>query len=245
MTLVGLFLALLRLLLALGFAFLRLLGCLLQQFPRLLILLGPAWVGPPTLYVVAVTRFLNAMMEGTFAQHIPPTLMRASVITLLGSAEVSMTTGTGRIITVTWNGDAVIVSARGTIMARSKRTRKGLIECHQVGIGLTTALGGTGTASGGGGGPTEGGIRRTKLSIGAVFVRIRAVTVGVSMIITTIMSFSLSIGNDGRNSGIIVGTSSSSGVTVWPRKSSPSERLVAVIGGHRCKRIFQYMCKYG
>ena len=85
MALVGLLLALLRLLLALGFTFLRLLRCLLQQLPRLLVLLGPARVGPPTLHVVAVARFLNAMMEGTFAQHIPPTLMRASVIALLRS----------------------------------------------------------------------------------------------------------------------------------------------------------------
>lgn len=94
MALVGLFLALFRLLLALGFTFLRLLGRLLQQFPRLLILLGPARVGSPTLHVVAVTRYLNAMMEGTFAQHIPPTLMHASVITLLRSAAVRVTTGT-------------------------------------------------------------------------------------------------------------------------------------------------------
>ena len=49
---VGLFLGIL--LAALRLALRRLLGCLLQQFPRLLILLGPARVGPPTLHIVAV-----------------------------------------------------------------------------------------------------------------------------------------------------------------------------------------------
>ena len=55
MALVGLFaLFRLRLLLALSLALGRLFGCLLQEFPRLLILLGPARVGPPTLHIVAV-----------------------------------------------------------------------------------------------------------------------------------------------------------------------------------------------
>lgn len=163
-----------------------------------------------------------------------------------------MTTGTCGIIAVAGYGDAVVVGARGSIVARAKGTRKGPIECHQVGTGLTSTLGGTLAAIGpGGGGPTEGGIR--KLSIGSVFVGIRVVAVGVSTTIAIIiMSVSLSIGNDGRNGGIIVvgGTSgssiSTSGViTVWPGKSSPSERggcerVVAAIHGHRCK-IMSYV----
>ena len=240
---VGLFLGLL--LAALRLALGRLLGCLLQQFPRLLILLGPARVGPPTLYIVAVARFLDAMMEGTFAQHIPPTLMRASVITLLRTAAVRMATGTCGIIAVAGYRDAVVVGARGSIVARAKGTRKGPIECHQVGTGLTTTLGGTLAAIGPGGGrPTEGGVR--KLSIGSVFVGIRMVAVGVSATIAIIiMSVSLSIGNDGRNGGIIVvvgtsGSSTSGVITVWPGKSSPSERrgcerVGGAIHGHRWK----------
>ena len=220
---------LLLLRLALGLSLLRLLGCLFQQLSRLLILLGPARMGSPTLDVVTVARFLDAMMEGAFAQHVPPTLMRAAVITFLRSAAVSMTARTFGVIAIAGDRNTVMVSARGTIMARAKGARKGLIECHQVGTGLTSPLGGavctTAATDAGGGGHAEGGIRCAELSIGGVLVRIRVVTVGVIAIVIT--SISLSVGGDGRSGG---SGSRKGPVKVWPRKASPPVRLVGVIG---------------